>query len=88
MDETTILWLFGTLIAVQVPIMGSIAWGLWSHVIHCRRVEGSIESVKSDLKHIRQEIGTHDSGLRGSVHKQHNSLMKLDGRVSLLEDRQ
>ena len=87
MDETTALWLFGTLIGVQVPIMGAIALGLWHHVIHCRRVEGKIESIKTDLRLIREELGTHDRGLRGTVHKQQNALFKLDGRLSRLEER-
>lgn len=37
------------------------------------------------LKELKQEIGTHETGLRGSVHKLTTAHLVLEGRVSVLE---
>lgn len=44
-------------------------------------------SIREKLKTIEQEIGTRDTGLRGAVHSHSGALLKLDGRVTNLEEK-
>lgn len=41
--------------------------------------------VESDVERMKQDIGTHETGLRGAVHKTANVVTALEMRVSLLE---
>lgn len=87
MDAHSLIDLLGIITAVQVAVMGALVKALWQHVMHCRRVETGLAEIRTDLKRIAEEIGTHEIGLRGSVHRHSNDIMRLDGRVSLLEAR-
>lgn len=39
------------------------------------------------LKIIQHELGDHERGIRGSVHKTNEDMLRLDVRVSILEER-
>lgn len=39
------------------------------------------------LKQIQAELGDHETGLRGSVHRHSKDLLLLDGRIKVLEER-
>jgi len=41
--------------------------------------------LRQRLQVLEQEVGTRNSGLRGAVHDHTQSLLKLDGRVTSLE---
>lgn len=43
--------------------------------------------LRQRLQTLEQEVGTRDTGLRGAVHRQQNDHLKLEGRVTALEQR-
>jgi hypothetical protein len=74
MDETVLLWLFGGQMAFNVGL--AKLW--WDHTKDCRdyRVAAALErgQIAADVKSILHEIGDHDSGMRGSIHKLRNEV--------------
>jgi len=50
-------------------------------------VHGRVSRAESRLDRIEQEIGTHETGIRGTVHKTANRLTEIDMRVAMLERR-
>lgn len=56
---------------------GASVWGV---------IRGKLENHEQRIKAIEQELGTRDTGLRGAVHANTNALLRLDGRVTGLED--
>lgn len=84
MSETALLWVLGLL----VMCLGALAGIMWRHVEHCKEVHSRLAEIGTDVKYVMQEIGTHETGLRGSVHGHTNALLRLDGRVTMLEERE
>lgn len=41
--------------------------------------------LESDVERMKQDIGTHETGLRGSVHRTSNAITALEMRVAVLE---
>lgn len=68
------LALFGASITLLLAALGFLIKGV-----------GVVVQVLTIVKTLQQELGTHETGLRGSVHQQNKDLLKLDGRVSVLE---
>lgn len=78
----------GVLISAFLLVAGSIATIaklLWEHVQHCKDVHSKLAEISADVKRIQIEVGTHDSGLRGTVHKSANRVTEIDMRLSVLE---
>lgn len=48
-------------------------------------VHGRVSRAESRLDRLEQEIGTHDTGLRGTAHKNANRITELDMRLGVLE---
>lgn len=48
-------------------------------------VHGRVSRAESRLERLEQEIGTHDTGLRGSVHKIANRVTEIDMRLHSVE---
>ena len=48
-------------------------------------VHGRVSRAESRLDRLEQEIGTHETGLRGTVHKTANRVTEIDMRLSMLE---
>ena len=68
------------LIAIFLLIAGAIGWLaklLWDHVQHCREVHAKLAEIGSDVRRIQADIGTHDSGMRGTIHKTANAVTAL-----------
>jgi hypothetical protein len=87
MSEAATLWLFGTLISVLALAIGALAGALWSHVGHCKDVSADVATLKANTDRILQEIGTHDTGLRGTVHKTANAVSAINGEIAELKRR-
>ena len=67
------LWLTPAL-ALVGSLLGSMVVTVWRFA----RLESDVERMKSD-------IGTHELGLRGTVHRTANAVTALEMRVSILE---
>jgi len=66
-------WLTPVL-ALLGSLLGSVTVTVWRFA----RLEADMERMKVD-------IGTHDSGMRGAVHRTANAVTALEMRVSILE---
>lgn len=81
MSEHTILWIFGVLIsALSFVLAGVIGW-ISAHNKHCSAQHGKNErefgEIAAKLDRIINDIGDHNSGLRGQVHKIENDISPL-----------
>lgn len=59
MDQTAVLWLFGTLITVMTVVIGAIARLLWDHIKECREVQrtlGKLSTLPDEVKMIRKHL--------------------------------
>jgi hypothetical protein len=66
-------WLTPVL-ALLGSTLGSVVVTVW----RCARLEADVERMK-------QDIGTHETGLRGAVHRTSNAVTALEMRVAVLE---
>jgi hypothetical protein len=41
--------------------------------------------LEADVERMKQDIGTHETGLRGAVHRTSNAVTALEMRVAVLE---
>ena len=88
MSETAILWLFGTVIGVLSLIIAGIWGALWGHITHCKDVASDVSMLKTNMTRVMQDIGTHETGLRGAVHEAANRLTEQGMKIALLENRE
>lgn len=87
MSETAVLWLFGTVIALQTTAIGAIVAALWAHVGHCKDVASRLAEVGTDVKRLKEDVGDHNHGLRGDIRAHTTAIFKLDARMELFERR-
>jgi hypothetical protein len=64
MSDTLLMWLFGGAFAGILGLAG--LW--WSHVKECREVRAALATLNANMAIVLREIGTHETGLRGSFH--------------------
>ena len=67
-----LLWALGILVAIQTAIVGFLAKAMWSHVTECREFRAEVAAMGADVKRVKEDIGSHETGLRGSVHELKN----------------
>lgn len=65
MSETLQIWLF----AGAFGMIGVLFALWWHHASTCGRTSEDIAVIKGMLGRIERDIGTHETGLRGQVHK-------------------
>lgn len=81
MSESVLLWILGGLLLAFTAIAGA----LWRHVEHCKEVHTKLAEIGSDVRRIKEDIGTHETGMRGTVHKCANRLIEHEARLVTLE---
>jgi hypothetical protein len=64
-SETLQIWLF----AGAFGMIGVLFALWWHHAVTCRKTGEDIAVIKAILVRIETDIGTHETGLRGQVHK-------------------
>lgn len=65
MSEAVTLWILGSMLAVLMGLAGA----LFFHVRECREIRAALASLTVQLSHLAKEIGDHDSGIRGQLHR-------------------
>lgn len=60
--------------AVVIPIIGAI-------IVHVIRDHGIQSRHDAEISRIKEDIGTHDSGMRGQVHEHARFIGRLQGVV-------
>lgn len=61
--------------------IATIAKLLWDHVQHCKAVHEKLAEIGGDVKRIKDDIGTHETGMRGTIHKTANAVIVLESEV-------
>jgi hypothetical protein len=80
-----IQWAIGVLVMIQTAVIGFIGSRLWSHVVECRGAGEKVAAMWADVERMKRDIGTHDEGMRGAIHRIATHLTEIDMRLSLLE---
>jgi hypothetical protein len=57
----------------------------WRNRSVSQYIPALVDRIKDKLEGIEREIGTHETGLRGSAHRNSNMLTKLEFRIAELE---
>ncbi len=81
----TLQWAIGILVTINMGISGWLAARLWTHVTECRSTGEKVAMQGADLERMKQDIGTHDSGMRGHLHETASMCTQHELRLSLLE---
>lgn len=81
----SIQWAIGILVVILMGIMGFFATQLWAHVVECRQLMARLEGLSKDVERMKEDIGTHGTGLRGSVHATSTMLTAHEMRLAVLE---
>jgi hypothetical protein len=67
-----LLWALGLLIVIQTTVMGFIAKAMFDHIKECREFRAEVSGIATDMKRVKEDIGTHETGMRGSIHDLRN----------------
>lgn len=92
MDQQVTLWLFGIVIGLQTTVLGAVVWAIWSHSHDCRdfrvKLAAMIADIGTRLTRIESDIGTHDSGMRGDIHRLRDQVTPFMVRAQMELDRE
>lgn len=66
-------WLI-PILSIAGALLGSLAGSIWRFA-----------RLESDVERMKEDIGTHDTGLRGAVHKSASLVTAIEARVTWLE---
>lgn len=80
-----IQWAIGVLVIIQIAVVGFIGSRLWTHVVECRGVGEKVARIDADVERMKGDIGTHDTGLRGEVHRTSSMVTQHELRLGLME---
>ena len=78
-------WAIGVLVIIQMAVIGFIGSRLWTHVVECRGVGEKVSAMDRDLERMKEDIGTHDTGMRGAIHRTATHVTEMEMRLSSLE---
>lgn len=78
-------WAIGILVIIQIPIIGFIGSRLWAHVVECKGVGEKVAAIHSDVERMKEDIGTHETGMRGEVHRLNGMCTQHELRLSIME---
>ena len=80
-----IQWAIGVLVIIQTAVIGFIGSRLWTHVVECKGVGEKVARIDADVERMKEDIGTHDAGLRGEVHRTSSMVTQHELRILNLE---
>jgi len=81
----TLLWALGILVTIQLAAMSWFATQLWGHVTECRQLTARLGALERDVERMKQDIGTHDTGIRGAIHRITQLSTAHELRIATLE---
>lgn len=82
-----VLWIIGILVTINLAVVSFIASRLWAHVVECHNDRAIFAFIKADVERMKQDIGTHDTGIRGACHHLAQEAQNHEGRIYTLEHR-
>lgn len=84
-EVSELMWTVGILVTIQIAVTGALSTLMWSHVRECKLTNIILAGIKVDVERMKEDIGTHDSGLRGEVHRMNNLTNRHELTISLTE---
>lgn len=78
-------WAVGILTTINLAALGFIGSRLWAHVIECKGVATDVARIDADVERMKADIGTHDTGMRGDLHRTSSMTTQHELRITLLE---
>jgi hypothetical protein len=81
MDQTVLLWILGSINALNVVVMGAIGKALFEHIKECRETRASLASHEERVKTMEREVAT----LRTAKHEHAGFLTHHEMRLDNLE---
>ena len=75
------------LFTILTTCVGAIAGLLWRHIDQCKSVHSKLADITGCVKRIQEDIGSHETGLRGEVHEHTNALTHLGGCLWVIADK-
>lgn len=81
----TLQWAIGILVVILTGIVGFFASQLWGHVVECRQMMARLEGLSRDVERMKEDVGTHDTGMRGHLHETSSMCTQHELRITLLE---
>lgn len=81
----SIQWAIGILVVILMGTMGFFATQLWAHVVECRQLMARLEGISKDVERMKEDIGTHETGMRGEIHRVSNMCGQHELRLTNLE---
>lgn len=80
-----IQWAMGILVIIQIPIIGFIGSRLWTHVVECQGVGEKVAAIDRDVERMKEDIGTTERGMRGTIHRLESTTTQHELRLTTLE---
>jgi len=80
-----IQWAIGILVMINIGVTGFLASRLWTHVTECKSVGEKVAAMWSDVERMKEDIGTHDTGMRGDLHRTSTMCTQHELRLALME---
>jgi DNA topoisomerase IA len=77
----TLLWALGIIVTLETAIIAFVGSRLWTHVVECHSTGGKVAALERDVERMKEDIGTHDTGMRGAI--QHTATMVLEHELKL-----
>ena len=81
MDQTVLLWILGSINALNIIVMGAIGKAFFDHVKECRDTRSALASHDERIKVMEKEVAT----LRTAKHEHAGFLTHHELRLSNLE---
>jgi hypothetical protein len=82
MDQELLIWLF----AGAYSLIGILFVMIWHHVIRCKGVGEDMAVIRQIVSDIRQEIGNHESGIIGQLHRYSKSITRICAKIGVRGD--
>jgi len=79
------MWGLGIIVSIETMILGFIATRLYAVSDQLASLSRQVTAVDKDMERCKQDIGTHDTGIRGAFHAQAKVIDTLEKRVAITE---
>ena len=78
-------WTIGILVTALIAVIGFIGSRLWTHVVECQNTGEKVAAIWADVERMKSDIGTHDQGMRGEIHRTSTRVTEHELRILILE---
>lgn len=78
-------WSVGILVTINIGVTSFLARAIMAHERECKHVNARVAILEANCERMQQDIGTHDSGMRGHIHDVANEVTEIEKRLYLVE---